>query len=132
MYAVIDAWKKSSVKRNCEAAFREASIYPIDPDNTVLRRSDVRESAPQDTDAPCKGININAQEITTPAKRIEIFSKYFFPVHDVSQIPLVDENMIIARQNSYSSEKLLSNFPVSLMEVKAPPGMTWSAAIIQQ
>ena len=118
IYAVIDAWKKSTTKRNCESAFKAASIYPIDPINTVLRRTDVRDSTQYDEDPPTKGIDINGKEITTPLKRIELAEKYFgIKINDVNQIPKVDETEIIKRQSLFTTEKLLNDFPISVIEV---------------
>ena len=119
VFAIVDAWKKAATKRNCESAFREASIYPIDPLNTVFKRTDVRETTDFDTEAPCHGININGQEITTHEKRIEIASKYFgVEINDINQIPKVDETEIIKRQSTYTTEKMLSDFPISVIEIQ--------------
>ena len=116
----------ATTRRNCEAAFRAASIFPIDPDGTVLQRTDVRQSTPFDAEPEIRGININSKEITTQEMRIEIASKYHGKtINSVNEIPKTNENEIIIRQNTYSTEKLLSDFPVSIVEVQG------NTAIIQ-
>ena len=133
IYAVIDAWKRSATKRNCVSAFKASSIYPIDPESTVLKRTDVRNSTQFDTDAPSKGIDINAQEITTTQKRMELAEKYFgIKIHDVTEIPKVDETDIIKRQSQYTTEKLLNDFPISVIEVRGEGVSSSKAVIIQK
>ena len=132
VYAVVDAWRKAATKRNCEAAFRETSLYPFDPENTVLTRSDVRDSTEFDSEPNCKGININGQEITTPEKRIEIAIKYHGKqINDITGIPVADEGEIIKRVQTYRTEKLLTEFPINIKEVRYNEGSSLSVVIFE-
>ena len=74
-------------------------------------RTDLRDSTQFDIDAPSKDIDINAQEITTTQKRIELAEKYF-------EIKIQDATDVIKRQSLYTTEKLLSDFPISVIEVQ--------------
>ena len=130
VYAVVDAWRKAATKRNCEAAFRETSLYPFDPEHTVLKRSDVRDSTEYDSEPNIKGIDINGQEITTPEKRIEIASKYHGKqINDIKEIPQVDEGEIIKRVQNYRTEKLLNDFPLNIKEERVN-GVTQCSVVI--
>ena len=130
VYAVIDAWRVASTKRNCESAWMRAGLYPLNA-AIVLQRNDVLDTGTLDERPPTKGIDINGMEITTDDKRIELASKYFnIKINTVDQIPKCDEQEIIKRLSKQTSEKLVSSYPTSIQEIPGPEGTQWSLAII--
>ena len=130
VYAMLDAWRVASTKRNCVSAFEQSGIYPLNVEK-VLARSDVKDTGLLNDVPVVRGININGMEITSVEKRVEIAAKYYSKnITSVDQIPMIDEFALITAMNNRKTEKLVSKYPISILEVNGPEGSNWSLALI--
>ena len=107
--AVIDAWKKAATITNIKSAFEKTGIYPLNMQR-VLTNKYVRQSTQGDAIAPINHqnrININAMEITTFQKRLEI-SKHFHNDHTLIFPKQLPNPVQIAQYFRDGHEKYLS------------------------
>ena len=130
VYAMHDAWKVASTKRNCVSAFEQSGIFPLNVDK-VLSRSDVKDTGLLNEMPAVRGININGMEITSLEKRVEIAAKYYGKdMKTIDDIPKIDETALISKMKKWNTEKLVSRYPISIIEVNGPEGTNWSLALI--
>ena len=107
---IIDSWKRAATISNISSAWAKAGIYPLNVDK-VLQSPYVRKFLPEDVIAPeaqRNSITINAMELTTPEKLLEI-ARHCTKNPNLAFLPQLPDYKDMIPYMTSGHEKLLSS-----------------------